>query len=54
MLNYICSSITDKKAVFYVIVDETNHPSIKGIEKTGFQKCGTIKVTEILKRYRIE
>ena len=54
MLKYICSSIGTEKSVFYMIVDETNLPSIKGIEKAGFQRCGTIKVTRILKRYKLE
>lgn len=54
MLKYICSSIGTKKTVFYMIVDETNLSSIKGIEKAGFQRCGTIKVTRILKRYQLE
>ena len=53
MLKYICSSISTEKTVFYMIVDETNLPSIKGIEKAGFQRCGTIKVTRILKRYQL-
>ena len=54
MLKYICSSIGTEKSVFYMIVDETNLPSIKGIEKAGFQRWGTIKVTKILKRYKLE
>ena len=54
MLKYICSSVGMKKSTFYMIVDESNLPSIKGIEKAGFQKCGNIKVTRILKRYKLE
>lgn len=54
ILKYICSSIGTEKSVFYMIVDETNLPSIKGIEKAGFQRCGTIKVTRILKKYQLE
>lgn len=54
MLKYICSNIKTENSVFYMIVDETNLSSIKGIEKAGFQRCGTIKVTRFLKRYQLE
>lgn len=53
MLKYICSSIGTEKSVFYMIVDEANVSSIKGIEKAGFQRCGKIKATKILKRYKL-
>lgn len=53
MLKYICQSIGQKNSVFYMIVDENNISSIKGIEKAGFLKCGNIKKTGILKRYRL-
>ncbi len=53
MLKYICSSIGAENSVFYMIVDEANLSSIKGIEKAGFQRCGTIRVSKILKRYQL-
>lgn len=53
MLKYICSSACQPNSVFYMIVDENNISSIKGMEKAGFQKCGNIKKTRILKRYRL-
>ena len=54
MLKYISSNVGAENSIFYMIVDETNLPSIKGIEKAGFQKCGTIKVSRFLKRYQLE
>ena len=54
MLKTICSSIGTEKSVFYMIVDKTNQPSIRGMEKAGFQRCGNIKVTRILKKYQVE
>ena len=51
MLGYICEKIGTDKTVFYMTVDESNHPSIKGIEKAGFKRCGNIKTTKLLKRY---
>ena len=54
MLKHICSSIGDEKTVFYMIVDETNISSIKGIEKAGFVKCGTVRVSKFIKQYQLE
>lgn len=51
MLRYICASIGTENTVFHMTVDESNHASIKGIEKAGFQRCGSVKVTKFLKRY---
>ena len=38
LLSYILNDMPDKE--FYMIVDEKNIPSIKGIEKAGFVKYG--------------
>ena len=54
MLKYIVSSVGTEKSVFYMIVDENNAASIKGIEKAGFQRCGSVRITKALKRYRVE
>lgn len=54
MLQYICSSEGDNSTVFYMIVDEGNTSSIRGIEKSGFERCGNVKVSRVLKRYKIE
>lgn len=54
MLKHICSNIGSEKSTFYMFVDENNLSSTKGIEKAGFQRCGTIKVSRILKRYQLE
>lgn len=52
MLKYICSSVGTYKTNFYMIVDETNLPSIRGIEKADFKRCGNVRVTKILKKYK--
>lgn len=54
MLRYICSTVGVQYTTFYMIVDEGNSASIKGIEKAGFERCGEIKVTKFTKRYVIK
>lgn len=54
MLCYICSTVGVQNTNFYMIVEESNFASIKGIEKAGFERCGTIRVTKFTKRYLIE
>lgn len=54
VLRKICHSIGTENTVFYMIVDENNQPSIKGIEKAGFVRCGTVRVTKFTKKYVIE
>lgn len=49
MLRLITAS--DPDAVFYMIVRDSNVPSIKGIEAAGFQLCGKVKRTRFLKNY---
>ena len=39
---------------YYMIVSEKNISSIKGIEKAGFQRCGFIRKSKLLKRYHRE
>lgn len=52
VLNQICQSENyPSDTVFYMVVSDTNTPSVRGIEKAGFEKCGRIKKTRILKRY---
>lgn len=54
VLNDIVHSVGEEGAFFYMIVDETNSSSIKGIEKAGFTRCGTVKVNRLTKQYQIE
>jgi len=54
MLRRICNSVGMENSVFYMIVDAANTSSIKGIEKAGFEKCGFVRVTGILKIYQVE
>lgn len=51
MLERITTSAEYENAHFYMIVRDTNLPSVKGIEKSGFERCGTIVRTKLLKRY---
>ena len=53
MLKWICESVGNQDTTFYMIVDENNVSSIKGIEKAGFVKCGTVEVTKYTRRYRL-
>lgn len=51
VLRSICKNTGNKDTVFYMIVDETNTASIRGIEKAGFVRCGSVKVNKLTKRY---
>lgn len=48
----ICRELGDSHTTFYMIVSDTNLPSIKGVEKAGFQTCGSVEVSRLFKRYR--
>lgn len=50
-LLYIISQNEYKKSSFWMIVDENNGASIRGIEKAGFLKIGKVKKTKLFKRY---
>ena len=52
VIKYICSNFTQEGAVFYMIVSANNTPSIRGIEKAGFEKCGMVKKSGLLKAYK--
>lgn len=54
VLRNICQNIGTENTVFYMIVDENNQPSIKGVEKAGFVRCGTVRVTKYTKKYILE
>ena len=54
MLRHICKSEGSEKTVFYMTVDENNIASIKGIEKAGLIRRGSIRVTKLTKRYVLE
>ena len=51
VLKHIYANVGSESTLFYMIVDENNSPSIRGIEKAGFERCGTVKVTKLIKRY---
>ena len=36
----------------FMIVEESNLPSIKGVEKVGFRKCGALERSRFLKIYK--
>ena len=50
VLHHILSDYKAEK--FYMTVHETNNSSIRGIEKAGFERCGCIKKSKVLKIYR--
>lgn len=54
MLQLIATNPDFENADFYMIVRSDNIPSIKGIEKAGFQRCGTVKKTRVLRKFRLE
>lgn len=54
VLRAICNYYKDGNVHYYMIVDSENTASIKGIEKAGFEKCGTVRVTKYTKRYKLE
>lgn len=51
MLSFICKNIGNTQTTFYMIVDSENLASVRGIEKAGFELCGTVRRTRVLKRY---
>ena len=53
MLQWICNCVGNDDTVFYMIVDESNIASIKGIEKAGLKRCGTGEVSKFTKQYRL-
>ena len=53
VLSEICRRKCNDTSSFYMIVDENNLPSIKGIEKAGFVRCGTVQKRKISKRYNL-
>lgn len=53
VLSEICRRRANDISSFYMIVDETNLPSIKGIEKAGFVRCGSVQKSKISKRYNL-
>ena len=53
VLTEICRKRADAVLSFYMIVDEANLPSIKGIEKAGFVRCGVVYKGKLSKRYKL-
>lgn len=51
VIGHICSHLSDASGTFYMIVDDDNQPSIRGIEKAGFVRVGTVEKTKLLKRF---
>lgn len=50
----ICSEVGNEESKFFMIVDESNKSSIRGIEKASFVMCGQVKVNRFTKRYSAE
>lgn len=53
VLRHICNSFGNSDTTFYMIVDDANIASIKGIEKAGFIKYGVVEVSKYTKRYKL-
>lgn len=53
VLKEICRRKGSTVAAFYMIVDEKNLPSIKGIEKAGFVRCGSVSKNKFTKQYKL-
>lgn len=53
VLSEICRRRGNDTSSFYMIVDETNLPSIKGIEKAGSVRCGSVHKSKFSKRYNL-
>lgn len=51
MLLYVCEKLGNAQTTFYMIVDSENLASVRGIEKAGFEFCGTVRISRVLKRY---
>lgn len=54
MLRYITASDAFSGGVFYMIVRGDNHASVRGIEKAGFTRCGTVVRSRFLHSYKKE
>lgn len=53
VLSEICRRKGNDTFLFYMIVDEMNLPSIRGIEKAGFVRCGSVHKSKFSKRYNL-
>lgn len=54
VLRYITRSIGNENTSFYMIVNENNLASLRGVEKADFQKCGSIRISKYTKKYLVE
>lgn len=50
VLHSICRELAENGSAFYMIVDERNASSIRGIEKAGFVRYGTVLKGKFTKR----
>lgn len=53
VLSEICRRRKNDTSSFYMIVDERNLSSTKGIEKAGFVRCGVVHKSKISRRYKL-
>ena len=49
---YVLQQIIRGKGRYWMIVDDKNNPSIRGVEKAGFQRAGNAQKSRWLKIYR--
>lgn len=53
VLKAICDEYKSEGIDFYMVVAEDNTPSVRGIEKAGFVKCGQVEISGLTKRYTV-
>ena len=53
VLRLICGTVGDEETIFYMMVSESTAASVKGIEKAGFRRCGSVEKTRLFKRYKM-
>ncbi len=51
VLKKICDEYAKDGTDIYMVVAEHNKPSIRGIEKAGFVRCGFVDKSKLTKRY---
>lgn len=54
VLEHIVHTIGTKDTKFYMIVDDKNQSSIRGIEKAGFRRSGIVEIRGMFKQYYIK
>ncbi len=54
VLGTIVNTLDDGDRTFYIAVDRDNKPSVRGIEKAGFFRIGSVRISKVFKRYHLQ